>query len=236
MKIKVIGSGSMWGVDNSASYMIDDDILVDMPNGCCKALKRIGIPVNNIVNVLITHFHGDHFGDIPFYFLEKLYIDGNKKMNFYCDKKGNNKIVSINNLMFPSTLDKLEDKVELKYINEESFKINNYYITKYLVQHGNLNPAYGYVFEFDNKRVGFTGDSSLCSNIEKMASICDALICDCNNVIGNNTHLGINDLEILHSKFPSCKLYASHLTNESKNELLNNKNIISLNDGDIINI
>ena len=36
MKVKVIGSGSMWTSYNSASYMIDDNILVDIPNGMCK--------------------------------------------------------------------------------------------------------------------------------------------------------------------------------------------------------
>ena len=71
MKIKVIGSGSMWAGYNSASYMIDDDILVDMPNGMCKNMFRMNINPRNIVNVLITHFHGDHYFDIPFYFLLK---------------------------------------------------------------------------------------------------------------------------------------------------------------------
>lgn len=71
MKVRVIGSGSMWTSYNSASYMIDDDILIDVPNGMCKNLFRMGINPRLIKNVLITHFHGDHYFDMPFYFLLK---------------------------------------------------------------------------------------------------------------------------------------------------------------------
>lgn len=36
MKLQIIGSGGMWHKENSASYLIDDHILIDMPNGSCK--------------------------------------------------------------------------------------------------------------------------------------------------------------------------------------------------------
>ena len=71
MKIKIIGSGSMWTAYNSASYLIDDEILVDMPNGTCKNLFKIGVDPREVNYVLLTHFHGDHYFDIPFYFLLK---------------------------------------------------------------------------------------------------------------------------------------------------------------------
>ena len=38
MKLQIIGSGGMWYKENSASYLIDDHILIDMPNGSCKNL------------------------------------------------------------------------------------------------------------------------------------------------------------------------------------------------------
>ncbi len=36
MKVQIIGSGSMWNKNNSACYLIDDNIMVDFPNGTCK--------------------------------------------------------------------------------------------------------------------------------------------------------------------------------------------------------
>ena len=40
MKVVVIGSGNITGASNSASYLIDNHIMIDMPNGCCKAMKN----------------------------------------------------------------------------------------------------------------------------------------------------------------------------------------------------
>ena len=42
MKLKIIGSGNIFSKYNSASYLIDDKILIDVPNGTCKILKNVG--------------------------------------------------------------------------------------------------------------------------------------------------------------------------------------------------
>ena len=71
MKVQVVGTGSMWNKNNSACYLVDDNIMVDFPNGACKYLYRLNIVPSSVNNILITHFHGDHFFDIPFYILNK---------------------------------------------------------------------------------------------------------------------------------------------------------------------
>ena len=68
MKIQFIGTGSIGAFQSSACTLLDDEILVDMPNGAVKKLKQFGIDINKIKSVLITHLHGDHFLDIPFLF------------------------------------------------------------------------------------------------------------------------------------------------------------------------
>ena len=52
MKVKVIGSGSMWTKYNSACYLIDEDVMVDFPNGACKYLYRFNIKPNSINHIL----------------------------------------------------------------------------------------------------------------------------------------------------------------------------------------
>ena len=233
MKIKVIGSGSMWNSYNSASYMIDDDILVDVPNGMCKYLFRLGLNPMTISNVLITHLHGDHFFDMPFYLLLKSKAK-NPKVNIFCPSKGKRKIKKLLKLAFPNSVSNIYDNVFLKYNYDESFQVNRYNITRYLVDHGKLKPAYGYVFESNNKKVGFTGDTTLCDNVEKMASICDYLFCDCMFIKGNNKHMGIDQLQELSKRFARCKFVVSHLENITREEIkkMKIKNVIVPNDGD----
>lgn len=237
MKIQVIGSGSMWTKYNSACYLIDDNIMVDFPNGACKYLYRLNIIPSNINHILITHFHGDHYFDVPFYILNKSKSD-NKKVNIYCSSEGKSKIKRLGKLAFPNSFDEACNNTCVEYNFKKSFNINNYNVSKILLDHGRMKPDYGYIFEISNKKIGFTGDTSLCENVEIMAKTCNYLFCDCMLENGNNKHQGINDLIYLSNKYKKCIFVVSHLEDNTRNKLKksNVDNIIVPNDGDIINI
>lgn len=231
MKLKVIGSGNIFSKWNSASYLIDDKILIDVPNGTCKILKNIGIAPSKISHILITHFHGDHFLDMPFVLLNKIF-DASEGCNIYCDNIGENKVYEVTKLSFPNKVEKIKDY--FKYIYDNKFNIEKYEIEKIILQHEEGIDAYGYIFHIDNKYLGFTGDSGFCENIEKMASKCSHLICDCNFVVGKKSHMGIDNLKELVAKYPNCTFYTTHMDDATRNILneLNMKNIVVLNDND----
>ncbi len=231
MKLKVIGSGNIFSKWNSASYLIDDKILVDVPNGSCKILKKIGIEPNQINHILITHFHGDHFLDIPFVLLNKT-IQDSKVTNIYCDNTGESKIYDITKLAFPNKVEKIKNY--FNYIQDNKFCIDDYRIEKIMVEHEEGLGAYGYIFHKDNQYIGFTGDSGICENIEKMAKKCNHLICDCNAIVGKKSHIGIDNLKELATQYPNCIFYATHMGDTVRENLngLNIKNIVVLKDND----
>lgn len=227
MRVMVIGSGSMWTHYNSACYMVDDNIMVDFPNGACKYLCRNGVDIKEINHVLITHFHGDHYFDIPFYVLRKSKSNDRNSI-IYCSKEGKSKIKKIGHLAFPNSFEEAAMDSELKFYCKDSFKINEYLINRVLVDHGRMKPAYGYVFKDGDMFVGFTGDTSLCDNVELMASKCSYLFCDCMRIDGNNKHMGIDNLKYLSRTYNNCTFVVSHLDDETRNVLikLKLKNVI----------
>lgn len=237
MKIQVIGSGSMWNKYNSACYLIDNNIMIDFPNGTCKYLYRLEIIPNTINNILLTHFHGDHYFDIPFFLLNKSKSE-NKNINIYCSKEGKRKIKKIGNLAFPNSFKSACNSLNLKYFFNENFKVENYEVHKLLVDHGKMKPAFGYVFTKDDICVGFTGDTSLCANVEIMSKKCSYLFCDCMFIKGNGKHQGIDNLEYLSKKYPNCTFVVSHLEDDTREKLKNLKikNIVVPDDGQIINV
>lgn len=237
MKVKIIGSGSMWTAYNSASYLIDDDIIVDFPNGMCKYLFKLGIDPRKINNVIITHFHGDHYFDIPFYFLLKSRAD-DKRINIYCSSEGKKKNHKILKLAFPNSAKEVTNEIILNYEFSTDFSINNYNVTKLLVDHGSMKPAYGYIFSKDNIKFGFTGDTTLCENVAYMASNCNYLFCDCMFIKGTTKHIGIDMLKVLCNKYSNCNFVVGHIEDSTREELkkLDIKNLIVPEDGDIINI
>lgn len=165
MKIKVIGSGSIWSISNSACYLVDEIFLVDMPNGCMKNMLKLNINPKSINNILITHFHGDHYFDIPFYLLGKLKSE-ERNIRIMCSKGGVRKIKKVTKLAFPNTYQTIFKDINVSFYNGFNFNINGYSIEKVLVDHGRMKPAYGYIISKDNKRIGFTGDSRLVNSIK----------------------------------------------------------------------
>lgn len=237
MKVQVIGSGSMWTKCNSASYLIDNEIMVDFPNGTCKYLYQNNMKPNSINYMLLTHFHGDHYFDIPFYILNKSKSD-NKNINIFCSKEGKGKINRIGNLAFPNSFKDASRETNIKYEFNNNFKIKDYEISKLLVDHGRMKPAYGYIFKDNDKYIGFTGDTSLCDNVEYMASKCNYLFCDCMFIKGTSKHMGIDNLEYLLSKYPECTFIVSHMEDETRKELNKKKlsNVIVPEDYMVIEI
>lgn len=235
MKIKVIGSGSMWTKYNSACYLIDEDIMVDFPNGACKYLYRENIKPSKINKVLLTHFHGDHYFDLPFYILNKSKSE-NKKVNIYCSKEGKLKIRRLGILAFPNSFKEAIKETNLEYNFNNSFMINSYKVNKLLVDHGRMKPAYGYIFNDSEKYIGFTGDTALCENVETMAKKCNYLFCDCMLNQGNKKHMGIDNIKYLAKKYATCTFIVSHLEDTTRDLLkeLNIKNVIIPNDGEEI--
>lgn len=66
MKVQFIGTGNIASTSNSASVLINNHILFDMPNGNLKAMLRQKIDILKIDTVIISHTHADHCFDMPF--------------------------------------------------------------------------------------------------------------------------------------------------------------------------
>lgn len=239
MKVTIIGSSDMWSKNNSASYLIDDDILVDIPNGTCKALRNININPDKIKYVLITHFHGDHYFDIPFLLLGKTFSKNieNKNINIACDGSSKFKIRKLTYLAFPHSI-KIQTDLHIKYLSKKIFNINNYRVEKVLVNHGITKSAYGYIFTDKNINFGFTGDTTYCDALEYMASKCNYLICDTTRKNSNDRHMGVDHVLYLAKKYPNCNFITSHMNDKTRDYLNKNKvkNVIVAKDGMIFNV
>ena len=64
MNIEIVGTGAIYSKHNSACTLINNDMIVDFPNGILKQLLKTNHNLEQIDKMLITHFHGDHTADI----------------------------------------------------------------------------------------------------------------------------------------------------------------------------
>ena len=71
MKLQFIGSGGRF---NTCFHVTGAHVnfLLDCGASSLIALKANKIALNEIQAILITHFHADHFGSIPFFMLDAI--------------------------------------------------------------------------------------------------------------------------------------------------------------------
>ena len=78
MRVTVLGAGDAFcnGGRRHSGYLVEAPeacFLLDCGTTTLLALKSLGIAAERIDFVAISHLHGDHFGGLPFLFLEYIY-------------------------------------------------------------------------------------------------------------------------------------------------------------------
>jgi ribonuclease BN (tRNA processing enzyme) len=226
-----LGTGAIYSAFNSASTLINDDMIVDVPNGIFKYLLKTNHDVKKIDKILITHFHGDHTADIPFLLM---YLYKNQKLTRKMKIIGPIGIEAMVKNLFDAynynaikKIDEYIDFIELEA--NKNYDIDKYNIQTYLVKHNENITAYGYIVD---NILGFTGDSSICEAVEKIVSSAKLTIADCSNVLEAKAHMGIDNIEYLANKYNN-KIITTHIKDETREELkkVDNKNILVKEDG-----
>ena len=217
MKIGITGSADMNSAKMSASYRIDDRILVDLPGGVLKEMRKKGLDPLSFDHLLITHIHGDHMLDLPLLALSKVKTGG--KLTVYASGVILRDLQTVIRLSFPTSFSRERTDGHLFFQEADAFCIGEYSVKRIPVCHGILPHCSGYLVTKDGNTAGFTGDTCLCENVFRMAEASDLLICDCDLPRGNEKHMGIPDLVALHENSPECRILASHLKDETRETL-----------------
>lgn len=236
MKIKLIGTGNMISNDIPACYLVNDKIMIDMPNGLVNILKNHKL-LDNINYVFITHMHGDHIFDMPFLELEKYKRD--KDLNIILSKHSKRKLIKLTKLAFPFKYLQIYSNKNIKiFDNKKEFVIDNLKINRVQVHHGIMRCSYGYVFDDGLKKVFFTGDTCLCDSVKEIAAICDYMVCDATLLEGNDRHMGVNDIKTILEENHNLIVIPSHMGTNSKKQLqkIKNKNLLIKQDMEEIEI
>lgn len=204
MKIKLLGTGSILTDHLSACALIDDNVLVDCPNGVIKSIRQNGGIPKKIDICLITHFHADHYFDLPFLILEQALGDERKNDLYIVGPKGIfQQIDSLFKLAYPEDWESARKKskiVTIEVKDNDSVKLNGYIITAYKVNHSCCD-AYGYTVTCQDKTAGFTGDTILCSNVEKIIENSMITFADMSFPKTTKTHMGFDSISFLINKY-----------------------------------
>ena len=236
MKIQLIGTGAIGSIRNSASVLINNHILFDVPNGNLKAMLRQKVDVEKIDTIIISHLHGDHCFDMPFILLYKNSIcKSGRTVKIITDEDTMQTLELLNKSshFFDFDENKIQiEKVDIKDVTNKKIDSEIEIINEPVI-HGKVKYATGYIFKDKGISVGITGDTSICQGVKKMANQVDYLIADISRENGTDAHMGIKEILEVLKENPKLKIIATHMYDETREKLkeLNEERLIIVEDG-----
>jgi len=187
MKIQFIGSGDAFGSGgrfNACFYVHADhsDFLIDCGASSIVALKASRIPMNDIQLVLITHFHADHFGGIPFFILDAQLISKRSQPLTIAGPKGLKEwIERAMETGFPGS-SKTKQKFDLSIVeltDRRPVTLNGLRVTPFGVNHGMPDGScFAYRIEVEDRIIAYTGDTEWTENLIEVGREADLLIAE----------------------------------------------------------
>lgn len=186
IRVKVIGSGDAFGSGgrlNTCFYLQTDGIhlLIDCGATALPALKKQGIDIQQIDAIVVSHFHGDHYGGIPFLLLDASVNNRKKPMHIITPKNGKAKITALLDLLYPeiAVLEKL-DLIFLEYNARERIQTVHFDVIAFPVIHSEAALPHGLRINIGNKIISYSGDTSWTDELIPLSAGSDLFICECN--------------------------------------------------------
>lgn len=147
----------------------NSNILIDVGDGISKALLTQNIAFNSITDIIISHYHSDHFAGLPSLLTQMIIENRKTPLKFYTHK---DLIIPLENFLQTSSifLDKLKFMVEVigfdfanSTIVTESFKFsarqNSHIANKHNIELENVHfISSSFLFKVDDKNIVYTSD------------------------------------------------------------------------------
>ncbi len=225
MKLTVLGCGDAFGNGgrNHSSFLLTDEnehVLVDCGASALIRLKHESIKLEEISTIIISHFHGDHYGGIPFFLISSLFEQPRKSPLTIVGPPGiKNKIYALQEAMYEGTGDKL-DQLTITYLEYgvEPIILEGKRITSKPVEHAPQSLPHGIRLEWKNKVFAFSGDTSWTNNLIELCDGADLFVCECNflreQAFG---HLCYDELVERKNQLNCENIWLSHMGSEVLN-------------------
>jgi len=189
MKITVLGSGDAFGSGGRYStclHLTADDgtvMLIDCGATSLLAMQRAGVDRNAISTILLTHFHGDHAGGLPFFLLDALFECRRTAPLTIAGPKGvRERVAAITDTAFPG-FGTNTFPFPITYVEvtpEAPATLAGAEVTAFSVDHDQrAGPCQGYRIARDGKLFAYSGDTRWTETLVPLADGADVLLIEC---------------------------------------------------------
>ena len=223
IRLQLIGTGDAFssGGRNQTSFHVTYNgyqFLIDCGATSLTALKHAKISSREIDAIIITHFHGDHYGGLPFFFIDLGYNQSRTKDLTIVGPTGvKDRVLTALEIFYPGTnlADFNYQTHFMEYKEGEVLALADLSIEAFQVIHAPESNPHGFKITLNGKILAFSGDTGWTDQIFPIADNADLFICEC-NFYDTEFPFHLNYHQIMkHLKGFNCKrIILNHLGKE----------------------
>lgn len=200
---------------------INHNFLIDFGATSLIALKKYQIP--EIDTILLTHFHGDHYGGLPYFLLHEKFVSKRQKPLKLVGPEGLKiRVTDLMEVLYPGTHPSgLNFEVQfIEYSEGQNLAVGPLLIKAYKVIHTKDACPHALRIAFNKKVIAYSGDTEWTDVLPELAENADLFICECNfydSIVAN--HLSYKTIVAHQNEFTCKKLVLTHMGDEVLNQL-----------------
>lgn len=221
-KLTVLGSGDAFasGGKFTTSFLIeanDKKILLDCGATAFVRYKQLGLHAADLDLIVLTHFHGDHYGGVPFFVISaKVEQAREKPLTFIGPKGVREKVRQLQEAMYPGTGVLLEElSFEFHEFSQNWMDSLGFEVRALPVKHSPPSNPHGVRLRWNDKTLSFSVDTEWADTLPELARDSEIMICECNNLdVESPGHLSYQTLLEKRAILPTKRLLLTHMGSE----------------------
>jgi ribonuclease BN (tRNA processing enzyme) len=223
MQLQFVGCGDALGSGgryNTCFHLTGERVnfLIDCGASSLPALKRLAIARDGIDLILITHFHGDHFGGLPFLVLDAQFTRRTRPLVIAGPEGIETRLTQLMEALFENSSN-TKQRFDLSVVTlkpRETRTFGEVKVTPYPVVHGDSGgPFLAYRVEAEGRVIAYSADTEWTETLIPAARDADVFVAEAyyyDKIVKN--HLSLKTLEAHLAEIKPKRLILTHMSDD----------------------